>query len=139
MKLISAVAVLLFMLAMAVPATASPLFSGTDSSEHDVLSVRPYVIHGTDSLVMLIQSRYAKTREYVVMLRSMAAATNKKLIAEVRFKDGEEDKEPYASWLDSCFVNDGSLCNHNPGHPESLPLAKLLEKINTIIKTHPLS
>jgi hypothetical protein len=137
MKHISVGAVLLFMAAMAAPGYASPLFSGTDSMDYDVIGVRPYVIQGTNSPVMLIQSRYPKTGDYVVMLRSMAAATNKQLIAEVRFRDGEQEQEPYATWLDSCFVNDGTLCNQKPGHAEKLTLANLLEKVANIIKNHP--
>lgn len=138
MKPIALGAVLLVMLVMAMPVKAAPLFSGTDSADYDVLGVQPYTIPGTSSVVMVIQSRYPKTGDFVVMVRSLAAHTNRKLIAEVRFKDGEE-KVPYASWLDSCFVADGSLCNQKPGHAEQLSLAKLLDKVVSIIKQHPLS
>jgi len=139
MKPILVGGMVLLSLCLALPALGSPLFSGTDSADHDVISARPYAIRGTNALVMLIQSRYAKTRDYVVMLRSMAASTNKKLIAELRFHDGDEEKEPYAVWMDSCFVHDGTLCNGNPGLKEPMRLSELLNKINTIIRNHPMS
>jgi hypothetical protein len=134
MKLLTVAAVLLL---LAVPASASPLFSGTDSLDYDVIGVQTYAIQGTGTLVLLIQARAVGTHDYVVTLRSLATATNKKLIAEVRFKDGQENGEPYASWLDACFVQDGSICNDRPAHAEKLTLAKLIEKIGTIFKHHP--
>ncbi|HKI96909.1 MAG TPA: hypothetical protein VKB51_00410 [bacterium] len=124
------------LLGLAAPAIASPLFSGTDSADYDVIGVKTYAIQGTSALVMLIQSRYIKSRDYVVVLRSLAPATNRKLIAEVRFHDGDEEREPYAVWLDSCFAQDGTICNDKPPLAEKTSLAKLIEQIQTIYKTH---
>jgi hypothetical protein len=111
-----------------------PLFSGADSVDHDVIGTRTYSIQGSTALVLLIRSRAIQSHDYVVMLRSLDPNSNRALIAEARFKDGDEEKEPYAVWLDSCFVADGSICNKEPALKEHLTLAKLIEKIETIYK-----
>lgn len=122
------------LLCTALPVLASPLFSGADSADHDVMSVKAFAIDGTKASVMLIQSRAIGSHDYVVLLRSMAAESAKELIAEVRFKDGQEEGEPYAVWMDACFVVDGSICNERPGQRQELTLKTLLRKIETIMR-----
>ena len=131
MKLIPICAVLL---CLALPASAVPLFSGADSADQDVIGSRTYSINGSTAMVLLIQSRAVVSHDYVVTLRSLDPNSNRALIAEARFKDGQEEQEPYAVWLDSCFVADGSICNKEPARLEHLTLAKLIEKIETIFK-----
>jgi len=120
------------LLCTTLPAQAVPLFSGTDSADYDVIATRMVSITGTSALVLLIQSRAVRTKDYVVTLRSLAPESNRALIAEARFRDGQEEGEPYAVWLDSCFAADGTLCNGSPPVQERLTLAKLIEKIESI-------